>query len=448
MISRLIARAGIAALLLILPALPARAIPIERVVTPGGIEAWLVRDEKNPIIALDFSFTGGSTLDPADKLGLATMTMSLLDEGAGDLDSQAFQRRLEENSITLGFSAGREEISGSLTTLVETKGEAFELLRLALASPRFDDPAVERVRAQITAGLKRAAADPNYTGQVTFAETLFPGHPYGKPPRGTIGTVQAITVADLRGFVRDRIARDTLKIGVSGDITAAELATALDAIFGGLPAMAAPFTVAQTVPAGAGAKVLVERPIPQSILFMGQPGLKRSDPDWFPALILNYVLGGGGFSSRLMDEVREKRGLTYGVSSGLQPYEQSALWTVGGSTANEKAVEALALIKKIWGRTARDGITAAELQDAKTFLTGSFPLTFTSNEAIAGVLLSVQEDDLGIDYLNQRNALIEAVTLERVNAVAKRLLDPAKLATVVVGRPVGLEPTRVVDGGS
>lgn len=444
--ARQVLAATLAMAALVLLALPAGAVEIERVVSPGGIEAWLVRDQKNPVISLQFAFDGGSALDPQNKLGLATMVAATLDEGAGSLDSQAFQKTLEDNSIGLSFGAGRDSFGGGLTTLVETRETAFDLLRLALTQPRFDADAVERIRGQMTAGLKRSQADPNYWAQLTFSSTLFPDHPYGRPARGTLETVPAITRDDLAGFVKARLARDTLKVAVAGDISPQDLATVLDRVFGGLPAKAAPFAVADVQPKAAGETVLVPRPIPQTIMVMGQAGISRQDPDWYAASVLNYVLGGGSFSSRLMEEVREKRGLTYGVSSGLQSLDHTALVTVGGSTVNAKAGQAIDLIKQIWGEVGQKGITEAELNDAKTYLTGSFPLQFTSNGAIAGILMEVQQEKLGIDYLNRRNDLINAVTLADVQRVAKRLLDPARLTTIVVGQPEGVTPTRTAAG--
>jgi len=437
------ARTGLAAGLFVLLAIPAaHAVDVQKVTSPGGIEAWLVRDEKNPIIAIDFAFDGGTALDPADKLGLATMTGALLDEGAGELDSQSFQKRLEDNSISLSFSADRDHFYGSVTTLKETKQTALDLLRLAITAPRFDQDTVDRIRQQMIAGLRRSLSDPGYVAQVAFADLLYPDHPYGKPSRGTPETLANITVDDLRGLVKSRFGKDRLHIAVAGDITPAELETALDTVFGALPAQSAPFDIQDVAPKGAGETLGVSRPIPQTIMVMGHRGIRRDDPDWFPATVLNYVLGGGGFSSRLMDEVREQRGLTYGVSSSLQPFEHSSLVVVGGSTSNDKAAEAIALIKEIWQRTADKGITAQELEDAKTYLTGSYPLQFTSNDRIASILLAVMLDDLGIDYINRRNELVNAVTLADVNRVAKRLLDPAQLATVVVGQPEGLALTR------
>ena len=254
----------------------------------------------------------------------------------------------------------------------------------------------------------------------------------------------AISREVLLGFARDRFARDNLTIGVSGDITAGELGPLLDRIFGELPAKSVPPDIPDQAPR-TGGTLVVERPIAQSIVLMGQPGIGRDDPDWYAATLLNYVLGGGGFGSRLMEEIREKRGLTYGVYSYLLPFDHSALIVAGGSTANANAGRMIGLMKEEWSRMRGHGVTEEELADAKTYLTGSFPLQFTSTEAIAGILLQVQRDHLGIDYLDRRNALIEGVTIGDVNRVAKELLAPEKLLTVVVGRPEGVEATRAPD---
>lgn len=446
-------RRGLAALFvaaLSLPALSqtARAVEIERVVSPGGIEAWLVRDEKNPIIAVDWSFDGGTELDPADKLGLTAMAMSLLTEGAGTLDSQAFSKQLEDNSIALSFGAGRDAVFGSLTTLVETKDLAFDLAALAMTKPRFDADAVQRVQGQFIAGAKRSLANPGYVAQVTFQQTLFPDHPYGRPGNGFVKTLSAITAADLKAVPATRLTRDRLKVGVSGAITAQELGPVLDKMFGGLPAKGPETKVPAVEPAGAGTITQATRPIPQTVMIMGHKGLDRQDPDWYAATVLNYVLGGGGFSSRLMEEVREKRGLTYGVSSGLQSLRNSNIMVVSAQMANANAGKAKDLIQQIWGEVAEKGITEKELADAKTYLTGSYPLQFTSNDSIAGILLAVQRDRLGIDYIGKRNSLIQAVTMDDVKRVARRLLDPKQLAVVVVGQPEGIIPTARVDGPS
>ena len=442
----LLRKAIVALALLVFPAAltasPAGAVEVQRVVSPGGIEAWLVQDHSNPILSLNLAFRGGSALDPAGREGLANMAAGLIDEGAGEFDSQAFQGTLENHSISLRFSAGLDTFTGQLRTLSEHRALAFRLLRLALSEPRFDAEPLERIRAQILAGLARDAEDPDAIAGRTLRALFFPAHPYGRPGQGTPQSVRAITAEDLRGFVARRIARDTLAIGVVGDITPEDLAGLLDETFAALPAAAAPAAVADTQPAGEGALVVVEREQPQSVVSFGHAGIKRDDPDYYAAYVVNYVLGGGGFSSRLYEEVREKRGLAYSVYAYLNPLDHAALVAGGVATQNARVATSLELIRAEWQRMAEAGPSAAELAAAKTYLTGSFPLRFSSSGRISRMLVGMQLEDLGIDYLERRNSYIEAVTLEDVRRVARRLYDPEKLTVVVVGQPEGVVPNR------
>jgi len=419
----------------------ARAVTVERVVSAGGVEAWLVRDHLNPIISVRFAFRGGAALDPAGKDGLANMVSALLDEGAGDLDSKAFQGTLEDLAITLRFEAGLDSFGGRLKTLVRDKNTAFGLLKLALSRPRFDPQPVERIRSQILSGLRQDLEEPNAIAGKTMFATVFPGHPYGRPVRGAIDSVKAITAADLRGFVARRLARDNLVIGVVGDITSEALKPVLDDVFGALPAKAAPWGLPEVTPAGKGRTIVIDKAVPQSAIVFAGPGLKRAHPDFYIAYVMNHVLGGGGFTSRLYDTIREKRGLAYSVSSGLHPMEHSALMVGGAGTANGRVSETIRVLRGEWRRMAEDGLTAAELADAKTYLTGSYPLRFTSSGRIAAMLVGIQMDRLGIDYMDRRNALIEAVTLADVNRLAGKLLQADQLTFVVVGRPDGVETT-------
>lgn len=423
----------------------ASAIDIKRVVSPGGIEAWLVQDAKVPLLSIKFFFKGGVETDPPGKEGLANLTSTVLDEGAGPYDSEEFQRRMADNSISVSFTATTDGFYGGVHTLVETQDEAVDLARLALTQPRFDEEAVERMRRGVLSQIRRDQGDPDFLARRALYETAFPDHPYGRRARGTVESVSSITRDDMAAFVRQHFAKDNLTVAVTGDIAPDQLGPVLDRIFGALPAKAAVKPPADVVPKGAGETVLVRRPQPQSVVLMSQPGIKRDDPDWFAATVMNYVLGAGSFSSRLMEEIRTKRGLTYGVYSYLVPFQHSALMMAGGSAANANAGKMVELMKAEWQKMRDHGVTQAELDDAKTYLTGSFPLQFTSSSAIADILLQVQRDNLGIDYLDRRSALIEAVTLEDVQRVAKRLLDPAALLTVVVGQPEGIEPTKTRD---
>lgn len=443
-------RSGIAAFFLAVVAvtLPAHAMDIKRVVSPGGIEAWLVEDHKVPVIALEWAFEGAGGTDPKGKEGLANLTSTMLDEGAGPYDSQAFQARLQDNAIALGFDAGRDGFSGSMRTLTEHRDEALELTRLSLTEPHFAPDSLERMRASITASLKRDLADPNYVARRQFYSTAFPNHPYGDEIRGTLESLPTITPDDLRRFVKGQFGRDRLVVAATGDISPEELGKALDTVFGGLPAKADVPPIPDVTMSGLGQTILLPRPTAQTVMLMGQPGVKRDDPDWYAATVMNYVLGGGGFGSRLMEEVREKRGLSYGVYSYLIPMDHAALVMASGSTVNAKAGQALDIMRQEWARMAKDGLTDQEMADAKTYLTGSFPLQLGSTQAIARILLQVKRDNLGIDYLNQRDRYINAVTQADIKRVAQRLLDPAKLLTVLVGKPDGVSPTRTIDGGS
>ena len=428
-------------LALVLIAGPADAFKIEKVTSPGGIEAWLVREHTIPIIAINFAFRAGAVLDPEGKEGLADMVSSLLDEGAGTLDSQAFQTRLEDIVASLGFRAGRDTFRGNLRTLSKYRNDAFHLLRLALTSPRFDAKPVARIRAQLIVALKRHAEDPDSIAGRLWFKTVFPDHPYGRPVDGRIGSIQAITTDDLKGFVSRRLARDNLVIGVVGDITADELAVRLDEMFGGLPAHAASAEVPEATPAAAGLTVVVDRDIPQSVVVFGQQAVKRDDPDYYAAYVMNRVLGAGGFSSRLNIEVREKRGLAYSVYSYLNPLDHVGLIMGGVATANARVAESLSLIRAEWKRMAEAGVDETELAAVKTYINGSFPLRLDSNRRIARILVGIQLSRLGIDYLDRRSSLIDAVTVGDIRRVAARLLKEDRLTVVVVGRPEGL-PSR------
>jgi zinc protease len=408
------------------------AARVERVVSPGGIEAYLVREPSIPFLSMSIHFAGGSALDPSGKEGLAYMVSGLLDEGAGALDSQAFRTELEDLAIRLSFDAERDSFTGELKTLSQHRRRAFELLRLALTEPRFDPEPVERIRHQIEASLRRSSEDPEYLASLAWFGTAFAGQPYGRPVRGTLESVAGLEVADLRTFVSTRLAKDNLTVGVAGDVTAEELGRLLDLAFGDLPAASTPVALATSAPRG-GQTIFERRDVPQSQVIFGEAGLRRDDPDYYAAYVANHILGGGGFTSLLTEEVREKRGLAYSVYSYLYPLEQAPIWLGGLGTSNRSVDEALRLVRQEIERVARGEISQERLDDAKTYLTGSFPLRLTGNDRIAQTLVGMQVDDLGIDYLERRNAYIEAVTLADVRRVAQRLYQPDQLLVVVVG---------------
>ncbi len=416
------------------------AVQIQRV-NAGGVEAWLVEDHSNPIITARIAFRGGAATDPHGKEGLAEMVSGLLDEGAGELDSAAFQGRLEALAITLRFDADLDAFGGRVETLTENRDEAFALLRRALTQPRFDAEPVERVRSQLQAIVRGGMEDPDVVATRAFFALAFPDHPYGRPANGTVESLAAITAEDLRAFVGERLTRDRLVIGVVGDIDAGELARLLEATFAGLPERGAPIVVANTEPATQGQVAVIPTGAPQSAIVFGQRGVARDDPDYYAATVLANILASGPFTSRLYQEVREKRGLVYTVYARLTPLDHSSLILGMAGTVNERAGETIAVIRDVWSALAGDGVSEAELADAKTYLTGSFPLRFTSSAQVAAILVSMQLEDLGIDYLDRRNGLIEAVSLDEVNRLARELISPQALTFAIAGEPDGVKAT-------
>ena len=415
---------------------PSFATTIERVVSPGGIEAWLVHEPAVPLIAVDFAFLGGAVQDPSGKAGTAGLVAALLDEGAGDYDSTTFHERLESKAIELGFRAERDTIRGTLRTLTENRDEAFDYLRLSLTAPRFDAADIDLNRAQILSMLRRATTSPGDIASRRWWETAFAGHPYGRPPSGSLESVPTITVDDLRGYSHRVLARDNLKVAVVGDIDAEAVKTMLDRVFGGLPAHAELTPIATATPQGLGRRVLVKLDVPQAVVEFGGTGIARKDPDFMAAYIVNHILGGGSFSSRLYQEVREKRGLAYSVSDSLVWLSHSAVFLGATATRGDHTAETVDLVEKEIHRLAEEGPTADELAKAKAYLNSSFVLNLDTSSKIANLLVQLQLDDLGIDYITRRTALIEAVTLADARRVAKRLLDGGILVTVV-GKPEG-----------
>jgi len=415
---------------------PVRAdggLEIQEVTSPGGISAWLVEDRSNPLLAMSFSFAGGSALDPAGKEGRARLAASLLDEGAGELDAAAFQGKLDRLSIDLSFSASRDRLSGSLAALTAVLPEAASLLRLALTEPRFDEDALARVKGQTISRLERLRYYPNAQAAIALQALLFPDHPYGKPSRGTPESVAALTAEDLRSYVGERVARDRLTVGVVGAISAEELGPLLDEIFGGLPAESAPFSIPDVRPADGGVLETVALPVPQASIMLAQPGPLRDDPDYYALNVVNTVLGGASFVSRLFGEVRTERGLAYSVWSSLAPLEHAGVWYAGSGTQTARVGEAVAVMRDVWQRMREEGPTPEELELAVAYLVGSFALNLTSSEDIASILVAVQEEGLGIDYLAERRGYYESLSLEEVRAAAAKWLQPEALTVVVAG---------------
>ncbi len=425
----------------ILLALPAQAMRIKVVTSPKGITGWLIESPTVPLFSLSFTFRGGgAALDPAGKEGLADFISSLLDEGAGSLDAQAFQAKLENNSIRMRFSAGADYFSGSIRALTEYQSLAGDLLHMALTQPRFDAEPVARIRAQYLSSVRRRVERPGYSARRAWKRAIFKDHAYGRDLDGTKASFKAIVVGDLKKFVATRFARDKLIVAAVGDISETEFGQMMDRAFGDLPAHGATKTLPEAKISGAGKVIVTERDIPQSVAVFGHGGIKRDHPDYYAATMVNYVLGGGGLTSRLATEIREKRGLAYSVYSRLVTMKHAGLITGRVATANARIAESIALIREQWAKIAKFGITAEELRDTKSYLTGSFFTRLNSTRRVAGLLVSIQLHGMGIDYLERRNQLINAVSLDDVRRVARQLFKPEDLTFSIVGRPKGVKP--------
>ena len=418
----------------------AHAFAIQEVTSPGGIKAWLVEEKAVPLMAMTFSFRSASAEDPPAKEGVSEFLTGMMDEGAGDVLSQAFQKKKEELAFRMSFDTGSDFFEGSFQTLTRNRAPSVDLLRLALTAPRFDAEPLERVRQQFLLNVRQKEQDPQAIAWQAWMEEILPGDPYARRDEGTEATIGAISADDLRAAHRRIFTRATLQVAVVGDISAAELGPLLDQVFGGLPETAPEAATLPPAKPAQGPKLkVIPRDMPQSVVVFGHEGILRSDPDFIPAYIMSEILGGGGLSSVLSEEIREKRGLTYGVSMGLSPLQRVGLHAGMLQTRNESAGEALKVAREVMAKMAAEGPTQQQLDEAKTYLTGSYALRFSSNSAIANQLLGLQQQDLGIDYVEKRNALVEAVTLDQVKAQAKRLLHPDRLVVTVVGRPEGLE---------
>lgn len=410
-------------------------LDIKEVRSNSGITAWLVEDHSLPIISLQFAFKGaGAINDTAENQGRAKLLSNTLDEGAGDLSSQEFQKELSDNSINLSFSSSRDNFSGQLKTLTRYKEKAFSLLNVAITKPRFDEEPLQRMKQANISRIKSSITDPNWIAARLQNDLIYSNHPYSLNSGGTISTLNNLTPQDLREFKNSYLTKDNLVIGVVGDITVDELKIQLDKIFGSLPEKSKKNNINSTALHKNGV-FLYKKDIPQTIIKLSYPAFDRNDPDYYAAQIFNYIFGGAGFGSRLMEEVREKEGLTYGIYSSLSFLNQSQKFYISTSTQNDKSNRVLEIINKETNKIKNEPITEKELNNAKNYIIGSLPLSLTSTSKISGLLVALQKNDRPINYLDNYKTNIEKVTINDVSRVAKRILNNNLLNIIMVGNP-------------
>jgi zinc protease len=423
----------ISAALLLCPA-AAQAVSVQSLNMGRDAQVWYVEDHTLPMIAMTVAIPAGSAYDPDGKAGLAAFAAAMLDEGAGPYNSAGYQGALNGRAIRLSASPDRDWLLISLVTLKENAPAAFRLLGLALSKPHFDPDAIARVRAQILSGMQEDDEDPATVAAKAFFAKFFAGHPYGHPTSGEAASVAGISRADLVNFAHDHWVRGGIHIAVSGDIDAASLKALIASAFSTLPDRVPP-PVPPVRRMGAPGTTVIAMPVPQPNIVFGLPALARTDSDFIPSYVANYILGGGGFSSRLTAEVREKRGLTYGISTEILTLRRAGMFAGQVATKAGSVNQAIAVIRDTMNNFAQNGPTQKELDDAKTYLTGSFPLAFTSNAGIAGQLSAFQTAGLPVAYVQKRNDIINAVTIDDVRRVAKRLFNADRLTIAIAGNP-------------
>lgn len=428
------------------PATPALAVDfydgdfvdIQQFTTPGGVSVWLVTEPSIPIVSVQMAWRGGSVADPDGLEGLGQAVVYGMNEGAGDLDSLAFQTAMEELNMSFSCSNGAEWTSCSATMLSENAPASMALVANALTAPRYDEGPFQRFLREQEVTLKTRETSAGYLAWRAQSQALYPDHPFAREV--TPESLAALTPELARSHMRALMRKDGLLVTAVGNISPDELAPLIDTAVAALPETSdLPAVTPVTLPQMAAADpVIVSLPQPQSLVRFIGPAMDRANPDYFPAFVLNYTFGGGGFESRLMKTLRVDKGLTYGVSSSIDPNPSFTVWSGGGQTKNESAGDFITGIREEMQKFIDGGVTEAELSDAKAYLIGSYPLGFDSNAKIAGNIMSVRQDDLGVDYFDRRNALIEAVTLEDVNRAAATYLAPGRYSFFVVGEPQGL----------
>ena len=421
----------------------ALAADVQIFTTEKGIKVWLVEEKNLPIISMSFAWQGGVENDAEDKQGLCRIAAAMLTKGAGQDDENAFQKKMQENAISIGFTAQRDTIYGQFRSLKDTLPIAKDMLRASLYNPRFDEDSLTRLKAETSSSLKRYQSDPDWMLSRLMMSETFSGHPYSKRSMGTLATINAITRDDLKNWHK-RLSRDQLIVSITGDITKVEASKILDDLFGDLPQRTELPAVLEAEIKGKQQVFIVNYNGPQSSMQLIWPGIKRSDKDWYAAQVMNYILGGGSFSSRLMSEVREKRGLTYGISSGMALFDHAATYNIQASFKNENAGEVLALVKKEIARIRDTEVSANELKAAKDYLIGAYGLSLTSTSQVAAHYLELQRQKLSVNDQQESEAALKSVTADDVQRVARRILKDEDMAAYFVGQPKGVTPTKAL----
>lgn len=400
------------------------ALQVQTAQTAQGADIWLIEDKSSEVVAVRFSFPVGASHEDDGKEGLAYLLSDMLIEGAGELSGTDFQKALEDDSIGLSFSAGRDEFYGQLNFVKTYRDKALKLTNLALTQPAFFDDAMRRIKDRQTAAIKQQQARPEWQMWRNFNANFFKGHVYSRPAQGTEETIEAITADDLRDFIKDGFCQRGTKMVIVGDMALDDAVHLAENLLQNMPTSCAIASIAPVSYSDKKQDIEIELEIPQAFLLLGWQGIRRDDADWYAAQIANYILGGGGFSSRLMDRLRVQEGLTYGISSSFSHFQHADIFFIRMSTEAKNKDRAMALIYEEIEKIMQDGIDEKTLNDAKTFLINSYVTGMTSSGAIAGLYHSILLDGFTPEYLNERRQAFQAVTAQDIQSVLMRVFRP------------------------
>lgn len=426
--------------LILLPVCAQAAVNIQRWHTAEGTQVLLVERHENPIVDVRISFKGaGSTSNPADKSEVAEFTASMLTTGTEELDEEAFHARVNDLAASLSSDSGEEGAAVTLRSLsrADSLRPAVALLNQSLTRPRFAETVFERLRKQSITALQQQETDPGFIAERELTRLNYGSHPYGRSAYTGADSIRKVTLNDIRAFHRSRYGKNNAVVAVVGDLNRRQTEALVKQALNGLPARS---TAAENVPAVPEHRS-EQRRIPfageQAQVMMGMPLIKRHDPDYYALVAGNYVLGGGGFDSRLMQELRDKHGYTYGASSGLSPASQAGPFTIGFSTQKNNTEPALQAARRVLAAFIEEGPTEAELKQAKANITGSFPLRFDTNAKLLGYLSLIGFHNLPDDYLEAYPKAISALTAEQIKSAWQRRVNPENINIVVVGADGG-----------
>ena len=403
--------------------------------TENGARVYFVETHEIPMVQISVAFDAGSARDPVDRPGLAHLTSAMLDEGAGDSSGDFIAQRLESVGAVFGSDNGRDMSIAELRSLSDPKmlDVAVDVFADIVARPRFPEDALAREKDRALVRLAQRKQSPQEVAQTEFYASLFRTHPYASPPEGEEAGIKALVRADLLDFHKRYFTGGNAVVAIVGDLTRRDAQAVAATIVGGLPAgkPAPPLGSVNTLERATAKNI--EFPSTQSHVLLGQPGVSRGDPDYFPLYVGNHVLGGSGLVSRLSVEIREKRGLAYSVYSYFVPMRELGPYLIGLQTRNDQIPVALEVVQDTVERFVAEGPTEAELEAAKKNITGAFPLNLDSNKKIAGNVLNIAFYGLPLDYLNTYTENIERVTRDQVRDAFKRRVDPKRLVRVIVG---------------